>query len=223
MGTPTVLLIEDEPALVEGLRYSLEREELAVVVATDGQQGLQLFERERPDLVLLDVMLPCLDGIEVCRRMRQQQFRGPILMLTSRSEEMDCVAGLEVGADDYVTKPFRTRELVARIRAHLRRSARQRDSAIIEVDGLTLDPERREVRRGEEKLELAPREFELMLYLAQNPDRVLTHQTLIEQVWGYSFGDTSLVTVAVGRLREKIRPSRCIVTVRGSGYMLDTR
>lgn len=222
MGT-TVLLIEDEPALVEGLRYCLERENLNVLVATDGHQGLQLFQQENPDLVLLDWMLPSMDGLEVCRRMRQSQFRGPIVMLTSRSEEMDCVVGLEGGADDYVTKPFRTRELIARIRAHLRRVQSQEQVSTIEIDGLTIDLGRREVRRGEERVDLAPREFDLLLYFAQNSDRVLTHQTLIEEVWGYSFGDPSLVTVAVGRLREKIRPSECIVTVRGSGYMLDTR
>lgn len=195
-----------------------------MAVAPDGEEGLAAFERESPDLVLLDLMLPKLDGIEVCRNLRQQGFGGPILILTSRAEEMDCVVGLEVGADDYVTKPFRTRELIARVRAHLRRHRRGSGGNQLTVAGLRIDPQRREVHQGEDKLELAPREFDLLLYLAQNPDQVMNHRTLIKEVWGYPCGgDASIVTVAVGRLREKLSPNRCIVTVRGSGYMLDSR
>lgn len=219
-----LLLIEDEAPLVEGLRYSLERDGYEVIVAMDGEAGLEAVAKQSPDLILLDVMLPKMDGIEVCRNLRQEGFTGPILMLTSRAEELDCVVGLEVGADDYITKPFRTRELIARVRAHLRRQNRGDKAAKLNIAGLTIDPSRREVHQGPDKIELAPREYDLLIYLAQNPDRVLSHNALIQEVWGYACGgDSSLVTVAVGRLREKLQPNRCIVTVRGSGYMLDSR
>ncbi len=221
----TVLIVDDERALVEGLSYTLGKEGYRVLHAPNGPSALELTFKERPNVVLLDVMLPGLDGLSVCRELRARGFLGPILMLTSKVEEVDRVVGLEVGADDYVTKPFSSKELVARIRAHLRREQRQQPSDPTELrsEDLHLQLESRQVQRGGKPVELTPREFDLLAYFMNNAGRALSRDTLLEQVWGYDFeGESNIVNVTVGRLRDKIErdPSRprFLLTVRGVGY-----
>jgi two-component system response regulator RegX3 len=224
---PKILVVDDEESLLETVRYALSRESFEVVVARDGAEAIRQFEAERPDLLVLDLMLPVLGGIDVCRRIRATS-RVPILMLTARDGEVDRVVGLEMGADDYVTKPFSLRELVARVRALLRRAgvAESEESGVLEASGVRLDPERHEVRiRGE--LESLPlKEFELLEVLLENRGRVLTRQTLIDRVWGFDYvGDTKTLDVHVKRLRARVEEDRhnprLIVTVRGVGYRFD--
>jgi len=190
---------------------------------------VRLFEAERPDLLVLDLMLPVMNGWDVCRRVRATS-RVPIIMLTARDAEVDRVVGLEMGADDYVTKPFSVRELVARVRALLRRAAGgpepSGDDAVIEATGIRLDPERHEVRVRGELVALPLKEFELLAVLMENRNRVLTRQTLIDRVWGFDYvGDTKTLDVHVKRLRARIEEDRhepsLIVTVRGVGYRFD--
>lgn len=223
----TVLLVEDEPSLVDSLTFSLEQEGFRVVTATDGLSALQRVEVHSPDLILLDVMLPQLGGREVCRELRARRYQRPILMLTARSEELDKVVGLELGADDYITKPFGTPELIARIRAHLRRYERlaATDSVpILSAGGLSLDRGRREVKSGVKLVSLTPGEFDLLSYLMQNPNRTVSRQQLLEEVWGYPCGgDPSVVNVAIQRLREKLKPADPITTVRGVGYLFNSQ
>ncbi len=225
---PTVLVVEDEESFVEALSLGLSREGFAVRVARDGAEALELFDAERPDVVLLDLMLPRVSGIDVCRHIRARSTI-PIIMVTAKDSEVDAVVGLEVGADDYVTKPYRLRELVARVRAVLRRATsgpeveEDESSEVLEVGDVTLDPERHRVtvRNGEVALPL--REFELLELLLANAGRVLTRDTLIDRIWGPNYvGDTKTLDVHVKRLRAKIednpsRPSR-ITTIRGLGY-----
>jgi two-component system response regulator RegX3 len=224
---PKILVVDDEESLLETVRYALSRESFEVVVARDGAEAIRQFEAERPDLLVLDLMLPVLGGIDVCRRIRATS-RVPILMLTARDGEVDRVVGLEMGADDYVTKPFSLRELVARVRALLRRAgvAEPEEPGVLEASGVRLDPERHEVRiRGE--LESLPlKEFELLEVLLENRGRVLTRQTLIDRVWGFDYvGDTKTLDVHVKRLRARVEEDRhnprLIVTVRGVGYRFD--
>ncbi|HET6964805.1 MAG TPA: response regulator transcription factor [Acidimicrobiales bacterium] len=227
--TISVLVIEDEESFVEALVVGLKREGFLVTVARDGVEGLELFERSRPDLILLDLWLPKKSGIDVCREIRSRS-RIPIIMVTAKSSEIDTVVGLEVGADDYVTKPFRLRELVARMRAVMRRSAGPEDSVIsgdtIEIDGLSLDPERHEVYLEGELVPLPLKEFELLELLMGNAGRVLTRETLIDRIWGPNYvGDTKTLDVHIKRLRAKVeqdpsRPAR-ITTVRGLGYKFE--
>ena len=221
----TVLLVEDELTLVETLSYRLEQEGFRVVTAGDGQTALRQVEVHSPDLILLDVMLPEMDGREVCRELRARRFDRPILMLTARSEEMDKVVGLEVGADDYITKPFGTSELIARVRAHLRRFERlvgSEESSLLSAGGVTLDRDRREVRSGGEMVCLTPGEFELLSYLMRHTNQTLSRRELLEKVWGYpGGGDASVVNVAVQRLREKLKPADPITTIRGVGYLFE--
>lgn len=221
----TVLLVEDEPTLVETLTYRLEQEGLRVVTAGDGVSALRQVEVHSPDLILLDLMLPEMDGREVCRELRARRYHKPILMLTARGEEMDKVIGLEVGADDYITKPFGTSELIARVRAHLRRFERlvgEEASSVLSAGGVTLDRERREVRSGGEIVSLTPGEFELLSYLMTHPNQTLSRRELLEKVWGYPCGgDPSIVNVAVQRLREKLKPAGPISTIRGVGYLFE--
>jgi len=225
-----ILVVDDEPVLTDTLRYNLVKEGYTVSVAANGETALNLARQEKPDLVILDVMLPVLDGFEVCRILRQETTV-PILMLTAKDEEIDKVVGLELGADDYMAKPFSMRELLARVRALLRRvdmlreeqATRVSNAALIRVGDLTIDLARRTVFLRDDLLELKLREFELLAFLAQNEGIVFTRETLLERVWGYDFpGDTRTVDVHVRWLREKIEPEpgnpRHLLTVRGVGY-----
>ncbi len=224
---PTVLVVEDEESFVDALLVGLKREGFLVKVARDGAEALELFEVVQPDLVLLDVMLPKISGIDVCREIRRTS-RVPIIMVTAKASEIDTVVGLEVGADDYVAKPYRLRELVARMRAVLRRVPRsaedtQSDGEALEVGDVRLDPGRHEVFVRGEPISLPLKEFELLELLLSNAGRVLTRETLIDRVWGPHYvGDTKTLDVHVKRLRSKVEetpanPAR-IVTIRGLGY-----
>jgi two-component system response regulator RegX3 len=226
---PKVMVVDDEESLLEAIRYALSREGFEVVTATDGGQALRDFEAERPDLVVLDLMLPTLNGWDVCRRIRASS-QVPILMLTARDAEVDRVVGLEMGADDYVVKPFSLRELVARVRALLRRAGTATDgrpeAAVLEAGGIRLDTERHEVSVRGAAVSLPLKEFELLEILMENRNRVLTRQTLIDRVWGYDYvGDTKTLDVHVKRLRSRVEEDRhdprLIVTVRGVGYRFD--
>ena len=226
----TVLIVEDEESFVEALVVGLKREGFLVRVARDGAEALEMFDAVRPDVVLLDVMLPKVSGIDVCRQLRSRS-RVPILMVTAKGSEIDTVVGLEVGADDYVTKPYRLRELVARMRAVLRRSPRADEEPgstdAIEVGDVRLDPERHEVFVRGEPISLPLKEFELLEILLANAGRVLTRETLIDRVWGPHYvGDTKTLDVHVKRLRSKVEenpssPQR-ITTIRGLGYKYET-
>jgi DNA-binding response OmpR family regulator len=229
-----VLIVEDEPSLVETLEYTLTRQGYAVCTATDGLQALEVARREHPDLIVLDIMLPRLDGLEVCRILRREMVV-PILMLTARVDEVDRVVGLEVGADDYLGKPFSMRELLARIKALLRRVRLMRQGAsgdgeapadVLAYDDLVIDLGRREASRGGEALRLKPKEYELLLFLARHRGIVLSRDLILERVWGWDYGGGSrTVDVHVRWLREKIEPNPAkpvrIVTVRGIGYRFE--
>ena len=225
----TVLVVEDEDSFVEALSIGLRREGFRVQIARDGAQALDLFDAVNPDLVLLDVMLPRVSGIDVCRQLRKRS-QVPIIMVTAKGAEIDTVVGLEVGADDYVTKPYRLRELVARMRAVLRRSPRDRQQdasgEALEVGDVALDPERHEVVIRGTTVQLPLKEFELLELLLDNAGRVLTRETLIDRVWGSDYvGDTKTLDVHIKRLRSKVEddpsaPTR-IVTIRGLGYKFE--
>lgn len=221
-----LLLVEDDPSIREMAALGLGKAGFRVTTAADGREALQRFRHDPFDLVVLDVMLPALDGFEVCREIRKESGV-PIVMLTAKTETTDVVAGLELGADDYVTKPFEMPELVARARAVVRRaSAAEPEEATIEVGGLEIDPAGFAVRRGGEPVELTATEFRLLLELARRPGQVFTREMLLAQVWDYDYlGDSRLVDVAVQRLRAKVEedPSRptLIRTVRGVGYRLE--
>jgi two-component system, OmpR family, response regulator RegX3 len=221
---PKILLIEDEDSLVETLRYSLEREGLRVESATDGGAALDRFRHELPDVVVLDLMLPTLSGLDVCRQIRAES-NVPIIMLTAKDSEADKVAGLELGADDYVTKPFSMREIASRIRAQLRRAGLAADTPRTRLAGgpVELDVDRHEVHIRGERVALPPKEFELLGILLRSKGRLLTREYLIDEVWGSDYiGDTRTLDVHVKRLRSKIEidPKRPvhILTVRGLGY-----
>lgn len=226
----TVLLVEDEPSFVDALVVGLKREGFRVEVAHDGAEALERFSTVRPDLVLLDLMLPRVPGIDVCRAIRATGERTPIIMVTAKTSEIDTVVGLEVGADDYVTKPYRLRELVARMRSVLRRSPPEERASdqpeVLNVGNLRLDPERHEVYSGDKEVVLPLKEFDLLELLMTNAGRVLTRDSLIERVWGPHYvGDTKTLDVHVNRLRARIEddpahPHR-ITTVRGLGYKLE--
>lgn len=221
----TVLLVDDEPTLVATLKYNLEREGYRVVTAADGEQAVAAARAEKPELIILDLMLPVMSGLEVCRILRRETSQ-PILMLTARGEEVDKVVGLEMGADDYVTKPFGMRELLARVRALLRRSATPEADEALQSGDLTFDMKRREVRRDGQALDLKPKEMDLLLFFARNRGRAFSREQLLREVWGYDFyGDSRTVDVHVSWLRHKIepephRPVR-LVTVRGIGYRFE--
>lgn len=230
-----VLVVEDEQTLIETLAYNLNRQGYIVVTATDGHAALAVARREQPDLIVLDVMLPGLDGFEVCRILRQE-MNVPILMLTARTDEVDRVVGLEMGADDYLTKPFSMRELLARVKALLRRVRLMREEAAmastpmsadrVEVGDLTIDLARRELTRAGQLIHLKPKEYELLVFLARHAGIVLSRDLILERVWGWDFdGDSRTVDVHVRWLREKIEPDPAhptrIVTVRGVGYRFE--
>ena len=218
-----ILLVEDDPSIREITELGLRRAGFRVVTAADGTAGLARFRTERPDLVLLDVMLPGLDGLEVARQIRRDSTT-PIVMLTARSDTLDVVVGLEAGADDYIRKPFELPELVARVRAALRRARDVLgDVGRLRLGPLVIDPAARTVTRDERPIALTRTEFDVLLELARRPGQVFTREVLLERVWGYDFlGDSRLVDVAVGRLRAKVEAQPAspslVVTVRGVGY-----
>ncbi|MEV4138212.1 response regulator transcription factor [Dactylosporangium sp. NPDC049742] len=217
-----VLVVDDDPTVSDVVRRYLEREGFTVALAGDGQQALDSYDAERPDLVVLDLMLPGIDGLEVCRRLRAQDRTLPVVMLTALGEESDRVLGLELGADDYVTKPFSPRELVLRVQSVLRRAVPAPVEETL-VDGeLRVDAARRTATLRGEALALTVREFDLLVFLMRNPGRVLRRAELLQQVWGWTFGDQSTVTVHMRRLREKVEDDpaqpRRILTVWGVGY-----
>jgi DNA-binding response OmpR family regulator len=234
-----ILVVDDEIALQETLAYNLTKQGYEVETAGDGPTALDKAQRLKPDLIILDVMLPGIDGFELCRILRQD-MNTPVLMLTARDNEIDRVVGLEVGADDYMTKPFSMRELVARVKAMLRRVRLIRDevsaaqpapvaeapAAVIVAGNMIIDPVRREVRVNDQVLALKPKEFELLLFISRHKGQVLSRETILQEVWGWNFfGDSRTVDVHMRWLREKIendpgRPIR-IVTVRGAGYRFE--
>lgn len=229
MASPTILVVEDEESFVEALKVGLKREGFRVEIARDGVQALEMFDIVKPDVILLDIMLPRMSGIDVCRQLRKKTLT-PIIMVTAKGAEIDTVVGLEVGADDYVTKPYRIRELTARIRAVLRRVPSDRtdrggelSSGSLVVGDVALDPDEHNVVIRGETHKLPLKEFELLHILLANAGRVLSRDVLIDRVWGSDYvGDTKTLDVHIKRLRTKVeddsaQPSR-IVTIRGLGY-----
>lgn len=223
MTSELILLVDDEPSIIQLARMYLERENYRVEEASDGEAALESVKRINPALVVLDVMLPKLDGFEVCRRLRSINNQVAIILLTARDEDMDKILGLELGADDYLTKPFNPRELVARVRAILRRAERpSQPGATISFNDLLIDPVRHEVHIGERSLDLRTQEFELLLILAGQPGRVFSREQLLQQAWGFDFyGQTRTVDVHIAQLRKKLSGSSVnIMTVTGIGYKL---
>ena len=233
MRQPTILVVEDEESFIDALQISLTREGFDVHIATDGVAALEQFDQVTPDLVLLDVMLPRISGIDVCRQIRAMSSV-PIIMVTAKASEIDTVVGLEVGADDYVAKPYRIRELIARIRALLRRSSLDRTGEIglldgdseIRVGGVSLDPDEHRVTVDGAEVTLPLKEFEVLHLLLANVGRVMTRETLIDRVWGADYvGDTKTLDVHIKRLRSKVETvsgePRRIVTIRGLGYRFE--
>jgi two-component system, OmpR family, alkaline phosphatase synthesis response regulator PhoP len=223
MTSELILLVDDEPSIVQLARMYLERENFRVEAAGDGEAALESVKRLNPALVVLDVMLPKLDGFEVCRRLRAGDNPVAIIMLTARDEDIDKILGLELGADDYLTKPFNPRELVARVKAILRRAERTAQTgAPIHIGDLAIDAIRREVRIGDRTLDLRTQEFELLFILAGQPGRVFTREQLLQQAWGFDFyGQTRTVDVHIAHLRKKLAGSSVnIETVTGIGYKL---
>jgi two-component system alkaline phosphatase synthesis response regulator PhoP len=220
-ASPSILVVEDEGSIASFVSLYLKNAGYTVRTASTGSEALAQFAAQAPNLIVLDLMLPDIDGIEVCKRIRQTSDV-PILMLTARDEDVDKIIGLEVGADDYLTKPFNPRELVARVKSILRRAAperRERESEVIEHGDLRIDAGRREVKVGEDEIQLAPKEFDLLWELLDHRGLVLTRDQLLERVWGYTFaGDTRTVDVHVRQLRRKLEEASPIVTVWGVGY-----
>jgi len=223
-----ILVVDDEKNIVDIIKYNLKKEGYNVLTAMDGEEAIAVNEKEKPDIILLDIMMPKLDGYAACRRIREK-YDTPIIMLTARAEEVDKVLGLELGADDYVTKPFGTRELLARVKANLRRSSHadaakdSQDKNVLVFGSLSIDTKLFEVKKDGKSIDLTLREFELLKFLASQKDQVFSREALLEKVWGYEyFGDVRTVDVTVRRLREKIEydPGKptFIVTKRGVGY-----
>ena len=227
-----ILAVDDEAAILDLLKFNVEKEGYKFISAQDGEEGLQKVLEQKPDLVILDIMLPKMSGTDVCKKIRQENIDVPIIMLSAKSEEFDKVFGLEIGADDYMTKPFSTRELMARVKANIRKAenigglgAYKRGNQIV-IGSLTLDLDKFEVNaRGQVISDLTRREFEVLKYLAQRPGQVVTREDLLEKVWGYEyFGDIRTVDVTVRRIREKIEKNtanpKILITKRGVGYYL---
>ncbi len=233
MDKKQILVVEDEDSFVDALTVGLEREGFIVKVAINGTEALKIFEEIKPDLILLDIMLPEISGIDVCREIRTKSDV-PIIMVTAKGEEIDTVLGLEIGADDYVTKPYRLRELVARIRSVLRRAedtkktnlklGNQTDNdSLLEVGNVSVNLSRHEVLVDDQQVMMPLKEFDLLVLLMENPNRVLTRDTIIDRIWGFDyFGDTKTLDVHIKRLRNKIEANhkdpKKIITVRGVGY-----
>ncbi len=228
-----ILVVDDEQPIADILKFNLEKEGYEVVCAFDGQEAVNVAFAEKPDLILLDLMLPMKDGMDVCRELRAGKLDVPIIMLTAKDTELDKVLGLEMGADDYVTKPFSTRELLARVKAHLRRLAKlgseseaeEQKKNSIRLANLMIDQDMYVVYKDGEALDLTHREFELVQYLVRNSGKVMTREHLLQAVWGYEYlGDVRTVDVTIRRLREKIEddPSKpeYIITRRGLGYLM---
>lgn len=237
----TILVVDDEPAIRDLLKYNLEREGYRIIEASDGIEGINVALEQKPDIILLDIMLPKLDGLSVCKRIKNSMSI-PIIMLTAKSEEIDTILGLELGADDYITKPFSVRELAARVKANLRKyevvsvtdakpvdasnEEKKKESKIV-VGDLELDLDKFEVKVRGEIIDLTLREFEVLKFLASQPEQVVTRETLLEKVWGYEyFGDIRTVDVTVRRIREKIEKDtsipKILITKRGVGYYIAT-
>lgn len=224
-----IAIIEDEKAISDIIKYNLEKEGYQVYTAYDGEEGLKLINAVDPNLILLDIMMPKMDGLQVCKKVRQTK-ETPIIMLTAKAEEIDKVVGLELGADDYMTKPFGMRELIARIKANLRRSSHvvgegvgNEENNIVKEGGLSIDLVKYEVSKNSQIIELTLREFELLKFLVTQKGKVFSRETLLEKVWGYEYyGDVRTVDVTIRRLREKIEddPSKAgyVLTKRGVGY-----
>lgn len=228
-----ILVVEDEVSIATLLKYNLEKSGYEVLLAHDGKEGLEIAIEKSPDLMLLDIMLPTMDGMEVCKELRSQKKNIPIIMLTARDDEFDKVLGLELGADDYMTKPFSPREVTARVKAVLRRftptaetDQEVSENKTLQFGKLVVYPERFEAHLNEQPLEFTPKEFELLVYLLENKNRVLTRDQLLSAVWNYDFaGDTRIVDVHISHLREKIeensRKPKFIKTIRGIGYKFE--
>lgn len=227
----TILAVDDESSILDLLKFNLEKEGFNFISAEDGEEGINKVLNEKPDLLLLDVMIPKMDGLSVCKKIRQENINIPIIMLSARGEEIDKVLGLEIGADDYITKPFSPREVIARIKANLRKfdknkSVEEEQKNQIAVGSLILDLDKFEaIVRGTIVTDLTRREFEVLKFLAQKPGQIVTRETLLEKVWGYEYyGDIRTVDVTVRRIREKIEKNtsnpKIIITKRGVGYYL---
>ena len=234
-----ILIVDDEKPIVEILTYNLQKEGYETIEAYDGEQAITLALTKKPDLILLDIMLPKVDGLTVCKRIRHTLSNVPILILSAKDEEIDKILGLELGADDYITKPFSVRELMARVKANLRKSEIIQDTEQVEeetddtgnkidVGELKLDLDKFEVKVRGEVIDLTLREFEVLKYLANQPGQVVTRETLLEKVWGYEYyGDIRTVDVTVRRIREKIEKDtsnpKILITKRGVGYYISAR
>ena len=227
----TILAVDDESSILDLLKFNLEKEGFNFISAEDGEEGINKVLNEKPDLLLLDVMIPKMDGLSVCKKIRQENINIPIIMLSARGEEIDKVLGLEIVADDYITKPFSPREVIARIKANLRKfdknkSVEEEQKNQIAVGSLILDLDKFEaIVRGTTVTDLTRREFEVLKFLAQKPGQIVTRETLLEKVWGYEYyGDIRTVDVTVRRIREKIEKNtsnpKIIITKRGVGYYL---
>lgn len=239
LGKKTILIVDDEKTIVDMLVYNLQKEGYNTLEANDGEEAVKIALNEKPDLVLLDIMLPKMDGLAVCKRIRQT-LNIPILMISAKDEEIDKILGLELGADDYITKPFSVRELMARVKANLRKaelanvstengeSDSKEDSNVIVVGDLSLDLNKFEVKVRGEVMDLTLREFEVLKYLANQPGQVVTREVLLEKVWGYEYyGDIRTVDVTVRRIREKIEKDtsnpKILITKRGVGYYIASK
>lgn len=221
-----ILVVDDEKAIVDILAFNLKKEGYEVVTAGDGEEGIRKYRKELPDLVLMDIMMPKVDGLAACKQIREES-NVPIIMLTARAEEVDKVLGLEFGADDYVTKPFSVRELVARVKSNIRRTVLDQspigNGSVMQFGAMVINTDRYEVKKEGESLELTVREYELLKFLARQKDQIFTREQLLEKVWGYEYyGDVRTVDVTVRRLREKVEddPGKpaYIMTKRGVGY-----
>ena len=232
-----ILIVDDEPSIQDLLVFNLEKEGYKTITASDGEEAVEMALIQKPDLILLDVMLPKSDGLTVCKKIRQTLTKTPIIMLSAKGEEIDKILGLEIGADDYMTKPFSVRELIARVKANLRK-VEQTDQDVINafsrgnkivVGDLSLDLDKFEVEvRGQTVTDLTRREFEVLKYLAQKPGQVVTREDLLEKVWGYEYyGDIRTVDVTIRRIREKIEKNtanpKILITKRGVGYYIESK
>lgn len=228
MNYGKILVVDDEEHIVELIKFNLESNGYEIITATDGKEAYEKAITETPDLILLDIMLPILDGIEVCKKLKKEKNTEdiPVIMLTAKGEETDKVLGLEIGADDYITKPFGIRELIARIKAVLRRSStsqsQQEDLEIIKIDNIIINIERHEVSVDDEVKELTLKEFELLKVLAENRGKVLSRNYLLDKIWGYDFyGETRTVDVHIRHLRKKLNDKNHLIeTIRGVGYKI---